>query len=572
MIKNSLLLLLILLSTGVLAQNYPKNYFIAPLDTPLLLTGTFGEVRNDHFHSGIDISTGEQEGLPVKAAADGYVSRIKISTDGFGRVLYVTHPNNYVTVYGHLKSFRADLQNYTISKQKSQQSYEIELFPKKDEFPVVKGEEIALSGNSGNTAGPHLHFEIREEKSERPLNPLLFGLPVVDNLPPQLRSVRIYPVMQNGIVEYTDSARSYEIFKYDTIYSVAVQDYIKVYGTCMFGFDVFDQQEGSTAELGIYSGELYVDGIKSYAWINDQVDFDETRYANAHSDYLMRKRDGINIERCFRLPGNFATAIYPDTNLTGYTEFTGDESHDIRFVARDFSGNTCEITFQVLAYNSLSSSMYQQYPEDALLVSTSKGIAVHKSNIDVVIPGGALYQEMYYTDDEILNNEALSNTFIVCDMYEVLHVPATISLKPKKEIADSLKSKAVIALVDFDGKMKSKGGTWNKDFLSGKSREFGRFIITLDTTPPSVRKEYYPADLNTSRGGIAQLIVDDNLSGLKSYSATIDGQWMLAEFDSKSKMLTIDLAGLPLNVNHKLELTVTDERGNKQIWKDEFWW
>ncbi len=570
--KIKLLIVGLGLTTGLCAQNYPRNYFIAPLDTPLLLSGTFGEIRNDHFHSGIDISTGEQEGLPVRAAADGYVSRIKVSADGFGRVLYVTHPNNYVTVYGHLKSFRPDLQTYTLTKQKGQQSFEIELFPKKGEFPVVKGEEIALSGNSGNTLGPHLHFEIREEKSEQPVNPLLFGLPIVDNTRPQLRAVRVYPVLQNGIVEYTDSARSYEIFQYDTLYGVAVQEYIKVYGTCTIGFDVFDQQEGSTAELGIYSGELYVDGIKSYEWINDKIDFDETRYANAHADYLMRKRDGVKVERCFRLPGNFASAIYPDTNLTGYSEFTGDESHDIRFVARDFSGNSCEITFQLLAYNSLNTNMYQPHPEEAVLVSTSKGIAVHKNNLDVVIPGGAVYQEMYYTDDEVLNNEALTNTFIIGDPYEILHVPATISLKPKKEIADSLKPKAVIALVEFDGSMKSKGGTWNKDFLSGKSREFGRFIIALDTAAPSVKKEYYPADLNTSRGGIVQLIVNDDLSGLKSYRATIDGSWMLAEFDTKSKMLTIDLAGLPLNVLHKLELTVTDERGNTQVWKDEFWW
>lgn len=155
---------------------YPDNYFRSPIDSPLVLSGTFGEIRDGHFHTGIDIRTGEQEGMPVKAVADGYVSRIKVSPNGFGRVLYVTHPNGYVSVYAHLKQFREDVRQYTFQEQKAQQSYEIELLPKKDQFKVVQGEMIGESGSSGSAEGPHLHFEIRDEKTEQPINPLLFGL------------------------------------------------------------------------------------------------------------------------------------------------------------------------------------------------------------------------------------------------------------------------------------------------------------------------------------------------------------------------------------------------------------
>ncbi|MFM9027157.1 MAG: M23 family metallopeptidase, partial [Bacteroidota bacterium] len=179
MIRNTLFFFLInLIIAQASAQPYPKRYFSPPIDGPLILTGTFGEVRSEHFHSGIDLSTGGTTGMPVKAAAEGYVSRIKISPDGFGRVLYVTHPNGFVSVYAHLERFRDDLQQYTLHEQLSRKSYSVELFPKKNEFQVLKGDTIASSGNSGSSQAPHLHFEIRDQRTEQPINPLLFGLTV----------------------------------------------------------------------------------------------------------------------------------------------------------------------------------------------------------------------------------------------------------------------------------------------------------------------------------------------------------------------------------------------------------
>lgn len=555
------------------AQDYPRNYFSSPLEGPLILAGTFGEVRPDHFHSGIDLSTGEQEGLPVKAAADGYVSRIKISPDGFGRALYITHPNGFVTVYGHLKDFREDLQNFVVSKQYEQKSFAIELLPKKGEFKVVKGEQIARSGNSGNTSGPHLHFEIRDERSEDPINPLFFGLPVEDHAKPVFRSVRIYPLPQSGIVEHTDSARSFEIFPMDTVYSVAHPTYIQVYGVISVGIDVYDQQEGSTSELGIYSAELSIDGMKAYAWECDRFNFADTRYANSHADYEVRVRDGVKIERCFQLPGNFFPSFYRrDTSITGYFNLTDDNSHEIHFVARDYSGNKSEIWFQLQANSALSSKDPMKIPDGALSVTNSKGISVHKSYLDVSIPSGAVYQDMFYYDDEIKSNTYLSSMFLIGNRYEALHLPITVSIKPSKPIVDSLKPKAVVARLEFDGRLISEGGAWNKDFLTTKTRKFGTYVIAVDTTAPMVQKEYYPTDLNTSRGAIVQLKIKDDLSGLKSYSATVDGTWKLMEYDAKNDLMILDLKGMPTNNHHPIEITVTDERGNTSVWKDSFWW
>ncbi len=563
---------LVLCAFSGYSKNYPQQYFQAPMDTPLVLSGTFGELRKSHFHSGIDFSTNYQEGLSVKAAAEGYVSRIKISATGFGNTLYITHPNGYVTVYAHLKKFRDDLQAYAHLEQNQKKSFEIDINPKKNELKVVQGEEIALSGNSGSSEAPHLHFEIRDERSEEPINPLLFGLPISDHQKPILRALRLYPKMQSGIVEQTDTARTFEIVPIDTLYNVTTFDYIKVYGIVGLGFDVIDQQDGSDATLGIYHATLSVDGIQAYEWINDRLNFDDTRYANAHMDYQVYKRDGNHVERCYRMDGNHLTNIYPDTSLTGLLNFTDDESHQVIFIASDYAGNSCSITFQLQSYTGLANKLYQQYPETALLLSPETGIAIHKNSLDVVVPPGAVYEEFYYTDDEIGSDKQLSSTFIVGDRYEALHKPFNLSIRPNKPIVDSLKSKALIARVELDGKIYAQGGTWSKEFLTAKPQEFGNFIIMLDTMAPTVRHEYYPADLNTSRGAIVQVIVEDDLSGLSNYSISIDGAWRLAEYDLKGKMLTADLAGIPLNNLHKLEVTVTDERGNKRIWTDEFWW
>ncbi|MFM7217391.1 MAG: M23 family metallopeptidase, partial [Bacteroidota bacterium] len=572
--RNGILLALGLFTTGwaVQGQPDPKRYWSSPRDGQLSLTATFGEIRNEHFHSGIDLSTGGQEGLEVKAAAEGYISRIKVSPDGFGRVLYITHPNGFVTVYAHLKRFREDVQAYTLQNQKDKKSFSIELLPKKDQFPVLRGETIALSGNSGGSRAPHLHFEVRDERTEQPINPLLFGLQVEDHVKPEFRALRVYPLMENGIVEGSDSARSYEIFISDTVYGVGTSEYIKVFGIASVGFDVFDRMEGSDAELGIYSAELYVDNMLAYTWTNDRFDFDDTRFVNAHTDYMVKQRDGMCIQRCQRLSGNNMSLLYPDTGLTGLIDFTGDDSHDLRFIARDFAGNQAEINFQLQAYSSYANTPYLPHSKQEVRISWDKGAAIHKEELDVVIPAGAVYQECYYQDDAVKSDNYLSPIYLIGDRYEALHTPISIGIKPDKPIADSLKSKALVARLELDGKLIASGGTWNKEMLSTKVRKFGSYVITLDTVAPTITKEYYPADLNTSRGGIVQFKVADALSGIQSMETTIDDQWMLAEFDAKDGMLTVDLQGLPLNQLHTVHIVLKDDRNNITDWTDKFWW
>ena len=570
--KKNIALTLFFAAVGfaTFGQNYPVDYFIAPLDPPLTITGTFGEIRNNHFHSGIDISTDENEGLPVMASADGYVSRIKISSDGYGKALYITHPNGYVTVYGHLQKYTAAINSYVRKLQYERQVYELDINPKMNEFIVRQRDVIGYSGSTGSAQAPHVHFEIRDEKTEEPINPLLFGLPVKDNFVPILKYVRIFPLRENGIMNTTDTAETYELNTGKDGYSLNTSETPLVFGNIGFGFSAYDYQDSAFAELGIYSSELYVDGKLTFTTKFDRFNFNNTRFVNAHIDYRFKIQEGNNIERCHKLPGD-PLKFYSSELQTGYTNFDADDSHQIKIVVKDFSGNSAQIDFRVNAKTALRDKIYQPHPNNSVLVTAEKGVTLHKPKIDIAIPPNAVYENFYYSDEEF-KSDYLSDLFRVGDIYEPLQLPVLISIKPNKEIEDSLKLKAIIAKIDEDGILTSIGGLWNDKILTAKAREFGTFAIVLDTVPPTIEKYYVPADMNTMFGGFVQIRIQDELSNISNYSGKIDGKWHLFEYDKKNNLIIADVQSMDVNLTHDIEITATDERGNTRVWKSTFYY
>ncbi len=286
-----------------------KSIFISPLKIPQLLSANFGELRIDHFHSGLDIKTQGVTGKEVVAAADGYIYRISITPGGFGNAIYIRHPSGYSTVYGHLERFTAKIEEYVKTQQYEKKSFQITLFPARDEFPVKQGELIAYSGNSGASGGPHLHFEIRKSDSERPVNPLLFEFDMTDNIKPVIEKLAIYPINHNTLINNHNAVRKDKCFREQWLILNPGRREITISGLAGFGIKAYDLLNDSPNRCAVYSIELLIDSTSLFKYVMDGFSFDESRYVNSHIDYETYMKENIYIERTFVLPDDKLSAV-----------------------------------------------------------------------------------------------------------------------------------------------------------------------------------------------------------------------------------------------------------------------
>ena len=295
--KGLFILLLIVICNAYSQQEYPKNYFEKPLNIPFILAGTFGELRSNHFHSGIDIKTKNHEGLPVKAIADGYISRIKIGWWGYGKAIYITHPNGFTSVYAHLKKFAPKIEAYVKKNQYKKQSFEIQLFPKKEDFLLKKGNLIAYSGNTGGSTGPHLHFEIRNTQTEEPINPMLFSYNIPDTKKPVISKLMAYPLNDTSQVNQSNLPVEIQFKRLNNGNYMA--DNITAYGNIGFGIKTFDRQDAAFNRNGIYDLSLKQNGHLKYHHTLEKFSFDNTKYINLFMDYKAYFSDQQAIQKCF---------------------------------------------------------------------------------------------------------------------------------------------------------------------------------------------------------------------------------------------------------------------------------
>ena len=325
-------------------KEYPKNYFQKPLDIPLILAGTFGELRSNHFHAGIDIKTQKREGLPVFAIADGYVSRIKIQHWGYGKALYITHPNGYTSVYAHLQKFGSKIESFVKKKQYEKESYTIQLFPNKTLLKVRKGDIIAYSGNTGGSTAPHLHFEIRDTKTEKIINPLLFGIEIKDNIKPEIKSAYAYPLGDFSQVNQSENPVKLQITKQEN--GDLVADKIYALGVIGIGVKSFDRLNGAHNKNGIYNLDLYVNNEKIYNHCLETFSFAEGKYINLHLDYEHYKKRYEKIQRCFVIPSN-KLSIYGNLINSGQINIDDGMNYVIEVIASDIKGNKTTLTIPV---------------------------------------------------------------------------------------------------------------------------------------------------------------------------------------------------------------------------------
>lgn len=545
-------------STCLSAQtfNYPKNYFRNPLDIPIKLAANFGELRANHWHMGLDIRTEHRENLPVHAAADGYIAKIRIEPFGFGQAIFINHPNGLTTVYGHLNRFFPALESYIIEQQYKKESWPIELSFPPNLFPVKKGQLIAYSGNTGGSQGPHLHFEIRDTKTERCLNPLLFGFPVPDNVPPSLVRLAMY---DRGASVYDQTRQLFSLVKNASGYSPAKSKLIKTASQKIsFAIQANDKQSGSANPNGIYSVKLFFDEKPQVEFVLDSIDYIETRDVNAQIDYKYKSRGGPYLQHISQLPGN-PSPVYRQFDGSGVVELNDNAIHHVRIEVKDAYQNTSELNFQVQFDETVSRPVWKDISGKKFYPNYVN--VFEQNDFEAYLPENCLYDTVIssYSKTASAIPGAVSGAFTFGDAGIPLHSNFTIRIKPDKPIPAEWKDKIVIKN-SYNDKKKYKNADWQNGWLSAEFGNFGTFEAFADLTPPEINSIGYGDPVNLSHASAIIFRPTDN-SEIKSFRAELDGKWLMFTND-KGKAWVYHFDERCPYGTHRLQVRVEDIAGN----------
>jgi murein DD-endopeptidase MepM/ murein hydrolase activator NlpD len=550
----------LLFASSIVAQTqYPKDYFRTPLDIPIELSGCFGELRNNHFHSGFDIRTQQTEGLPVFAVADGYISRIKISLVGYGKVIYITHPNGFTTVYGHLQRGNGEIQKYIKDFQYKEKAYEVEMFPKPNELVVTKGQQIAFSGNTGGSGGPHLHFEFRETVSEKILNPMLFGFNkyIKDSKKPSITGLFAYPIDDKSVVNENSSPVSLNLTLQS--YGSYLSEKLKLSGSAGFGINIYDMFDNSYTKYGIYKVELFNNGKSIYSYQFDVLAFEELRYINAFIDYERYQTIDQRVQKLF-MKNPFPLSIIRPGEKNGIISMNNPNLSEIyRIEISDFENNKTCITIPV-EYSNLASKNSPKPFKTNYFVKSKSDFIYNKDNVEVFFPAGSFYEDFY------MDCESSKNEFTVKNDKIPVHSNYTITMKDSLHTESELKQMFVAKI---EGKKQSYVYTNRKGFVfTSKTKELGRFKLSKDSVAPKIQMMDSIVDKLPFEKKYFQLKISDDLSGIKTYNGFLNDQWILLEYESKNKKLTHYFDdNIAIEGDNKLKVIVSDNVGNSTIFE-----
>jgi hypothetical protein len=560
------LIFLIFVTTNLAGQgNYPTDYFTSPLDIPIKLSGTFGELRSGHFHSGIDLKTGEMEGLLVYAIADGYVSRIKIQSGGYGKALYITHPNGFVSVYAHLSRYNDLINSYVTEKHYENRSYELDIYPERTLFPLKKGEVIAYSGNTGRSGGPHLHFEIRSEVSQKPINPLLFGYEVFDNQSPVINFLKIYPLGKEGLVQQMNRPAGFTTVAKGKTYTVNNGAPVQAAGKIYFGINTIDLFYGGVNKNGVYAISLFVDDQLTYRHAFESFSFDEVRFINSLIDYREFKTSNRHIQLAYVQPNNHL-GIYQTVNNRGILTVEANRSYSIKFIVEDFAGNQSELTFTLEGTIMPAVELKNKVSEEIILFDYRKNNIFRNKEITFKVPGNALYDTLSFRYDKRPVPSGHKNPVHRLHRDIVpLHTWCDLSITPEW-LPENFRSKALIARIDEKNELKTAGGTWEKGSVNTRIREFGDYLVVLDTIPPKI----FPVNIHAGKSVLAQqtiqVKISDELSGIDRYRPTLNNEWILMEYDEKNDLLLYAFDKYLKDGDNVFKIEVWDKKENYSVY------
>ena len=526
----------------------------APLNIPLLLAGNFGELRSDHFHSGLDIKTKHQQGLKVFSIADGYVSRIKISHWGYGKVLYINHYNGTSSVYAHLQKFSPEIEKFVQDKQYANKSYTIQLFPKKDSLKVYKDSPIAFSGNSGGSTAPHLHFEMRKTGTAIAINPLQFPYEVLDKTPPTLQKLFAYPIGESSHINRSENKVQLSFKRTpEGIYQASP---IEAKGSFYLGVKGYDRQELTANKNGIYQYRLSLNDTLIGEIKLDQFSFNETKGINTLIDYphLIKHRERIvQLFQNARKP----LSIFKTIKNKGIVSIKPNETIDLDLTLMDLHGNNIRIKIPVLG-TSEEATIKKTLHKTPFPVWSKNPAHYKLAHGSLYFPANSFYEDVY------LNLETTKDTISVHKPMWAVKKPFTLSFNSQNSsfskysyIAYMLGSKSSIYSTT------KKDGDW----LSTKTNKLGTYVVKQDSIPPSIRPKNFKSNQNIRNYQFLSLEIKDQETGIESYSGSLNGEWILMEYEPKTNTLTHHIgARTNLQKNNELTIQVIDMLGNSQTY------
>lgn len=553
--KYFLLIIGVLIGFASFAQlfpkkNYSQNYFQWPVGTTPGIVANFGELRPNHYHMGLDCRTESRVNLPVLAAADGYVSKINIDPTGFGRALYISHPNGMTTLYAHLNDFNPEIEKYIQEQQYKLKQWRVQIEVPANLLKVEKGEFIARSGNTGGSQGPHLHFEVRDTKTDKVLNPLLMGFPIEDNIPPVILKLAVY---DRRYSTYEQTPKIYALKKINGVYQ-PLGGKIKVNtDKVSFSISAFDKYTGSTNQNGIYSAILFSNNKAITGFEMDSISYDETRFLNAHIDHKTRNNGGPFLQHLSPLPG-YQDGIYKTAKgENGIIYLSDDNAHEIKIEVADANNNS-----SILKFDLIKEVVSEKKIAPGLVFEPNTINIFENDKVSFYMKDSAIYDYFHFKFREAPN--ALGTAYYLQDDDVPVQQYYPIKIKGNFNIEDTGK---IEMKMNSHGRTKFKKAVYKNGWYESSFRDFGVFQLILDKTPPVVVPLWGFRDgADVSKTNKIAFSAIDNTQEIVDFTGLLDGQWLLFSND-KGKTFIYNFDKYCTPGEHSLELIVKDLVGNE---------
>lgn len=549
-----------------------NNNFIAPLSGNLGVTGSFGEIRGDHFHSGVDLRTDGVIGKELYATNDGYISRIKVSSVGYGKSIFIDHSNGLTSGYGHLNRYNDKITEYVKRIQYQQKSFDVDIFPKPYELPVKKGELIAFSGNSGGSSGPHLHYELRTTVDQQIISPAPKYLSIADSVPPTIRALYIYQIDSSSFSNGYKEKVNIPIHKTKDGYITDIR--ILAHSKIGLGLDIMDRINSLSTQCGFNSISVKVNGKQTYKLVFNKFAFAETKYVNSVIDYAAKIENDKEIVKLFVESANYFSGIerFPKR---GFIEIIPDSIYKIEVSVSDTNGNTSLLSFEIQGVQKpLKQKSCDFFPKNIVLLSCAIDNSVINDTFILQIPRNSLYDNLYFEHSTIDNKDYKYSPLVKLHSQSVpLHIKAKLAIK-SSNIPSKYQSKALLAFIDNSKTISAVYAEWKDGLVKGSISGFGNYFVALDTVAPEIIPINIRLDANLANSSSIRIVVKDDFSGVGKIDGYIDGKWALFDYDKKNNLIQylFDKDRITKGTNHTLELVAKDTKDNTSRFNCNFVW